>query len=155
MDETYFKKVLLLNYPMLSIDSVNALINISNEILSIAIHGNKKFQDLKNWQILDQYSSSNSIRYHNILVRGAGQSRYNPMRWEGTYSLKNALAKQIEWYDLFIEHTKLGVLLTDIWRPVELFEYSKSIEKFENFGINSVVILFSGGSVIPVKWPWR
>lgn len=151
----YFKKMLLVNYPRLPIESVNALTSISNKLLSIAINGNGKFQDLGSWEILDLYSSSNPNPFRNILVRGAGQSRYNPMKWEGAHNLRNAMSKQMERYDLFAEQIKLGVLLTDIWRPVELYEYSKSIEKFEKTGICSIAILFSGGSAVPIKWPWR
>ena len=150
-----FLKIVLSSYPKLSLESENALANISHEIMNIAIYGNGKFHGLKNWKILDQYSDPISKPSQNILVRGAGQSRYNPMKWEGAYNLKDALARQIEQYDLFSEHMKLGVLLTDIWRPVELYEHAKSIEKFERMGISSIAILFSGGSAIPIKWPWR
>ena len=155
MDKTLFKQMLLSSYPKLSISQVNTLVAISHEILNIAICGNEKYHRLENWSIIDAHTVTPSHHSENILVRGAGQSRYNPMKWERAYNLKDALAKQLEHYDAFKDCTKLGVLLTDIWRPVELYEYAKSIEKFERLGISSVAILFSAQSAIPIKWPWR
>jgi hypothetical protein len=155
MDELIFEKMVLNSYPKLPIESKVALMEISHDILNIAIYGNRKFQSLQNWTILDLHSALHFEVSPYLIVRGAGQSRYNPMKWDGAHKLNDALTKLTEQYVAHSSRIKFGILLTDIWRPVELYEHVKSIEKFEQMGINSIAILFSGGSAIPVKWPWR
>jgi hypothetical protein len=142
-------------YPNLSTSNLAAISNISSNILEIAKHGNEKFSSLQNWSILDCLKSLPMGDTQNILVRGAGQSRYNPMKWEGAFNLKNALTSQISQYQKFPDRLKLGLLVTDIWRPVELYEFIGPIEQFERVGIISIPILVSGHLALPLKWPWR
>ena len=155
MNNSHFEKSLREIYPKLGKHRLDSISLISENILEIATHGSQKFSNLSNWEIIDRNRTTPLSPAKNILVRGAGQSRYNPMKWEGAYNLKEALKAQVSFYENSLGKTELGILVTDIWRPVELYEYINPIEKFERLGIHSIAILVSGNLALPIKWPWR
>ena len=155
MEADLFIKALKNNYPNLTPKKIAAIISILNDIPSIAKFGDSSSQNMNNWFMVSQDLDVKLQSNTTLICRAGGKSRYNPMKWEDAFNLKEGLTHLIRSYSVNQQQISLGILLTDIWRPVELYEYAKQIEKFERLGISSIAILFSGSSVMPIGWPWR
>lgn len=155
MQVSLFTDVLQNNYPNLSAEKIASIISIRDDITSIAQFGRVANGGMANWFIIDERSNPLQISNAGLICRAAGKSRYNPMKWEGAFNLKAGLDNLISHYSHSQQHISLGMLLTDIWRPVELYQYAKEIEKYELMGINTIALLFSGKSITPIGWPWR
>ena len=155
MQVDLFTEVLQNNYPNLSPEKISSIISIYDDITSIAQFGRVANEGMAKWLIIDEGLSPTPTSKAGLICRAAGKSRYNPMKWENAFNLKEGLDNLISYYSENQQHITLGMLLTDIWRPVELYQYAKEIEKYERIGINTIAILFSGSSITPIGWPWR
>jgi hypothetical protein len=71
------------------------------------------------------------------------------------YSLKKALEALINYYSNCLPITKLGVVVTDIWRPSELFAFEPALDFYEAKGIRTIIILKSNGNLHLLNFPWR
>ena len=91
----------------------------------------------------------------NVITLTSDLSNRFPFKWNNAFSLTIGLDNLINYYIKCQGITKLGLLITNVWRPGALFSYFPDIEGFENKGIQSVAILISGNSAIPMPWPWR
>lgn len=155
MQVDLFTNLLHSNYPNLSAEKITAIISIYDDIASVAQFGRVGNEDIANWLIIDEESSPTPTSKAGLICRVGGKSRYNPMKWENAFNLKEGLDNLIRHYSDSQQLISLGMLLTDIWRPVELYQYAKEIEKYERIGINTIAIIFSGRSITPIGLPWR
>jgi hypothetical protein len=107
------------------------------------------------WPIIAPNGNSITLCNRNILAIGADQSTFYKQRWKNSYSLGEASAYLLDYYERCKFITKLGVLLTDVWRPSSLSHWSHIYEMYETMGIQSVALLYSGHQITPIRWPWR
>jgi len=71
------------------------------------------------------------------------------------YSLKKALEVLIDYYSHCLRITKLGVVVTDVWRPSELFAVETALDFYEAQGIPTIIILKSNANLHLLNFPWR
>ena len=71
------------------------------------------------------------------------------------YSLKKALEALIDYYSHCLPITKLGVVVTDVWRPSELFTFEPALDFYEAKGIPTIIILKSNANLHLLNFPWR
>jgi hypothetical protein len=71
------------------------------------------------------------------------------------YSLKKALEALIDYYSHCLPITKLGVVVTDVWRPSELFAFEPALDFYEAKGISTIIILKSNVNLHLLNFPWR
>ena len=91
----------------------------------------------------------------NVMILASDKSNRFTLRWDDAYSLNDALQNLVNYYSNCQGITKLGVLVTNTWSPSKLFSFASQVEHFETKGIQSVAILISGNSALPIAWPWR
>jgi hypothetical protein len=155
MDADLFSKLLINNYQGLTAGKIAKIVSILNDIPSLTGFKSGDITKLNSWMILGEEFDFTLKQNVGVICLAAGKSRYNPMKWENAFNLKQGLGKLIDCYSENHKHISLGLLLTDVWRPVELYEYAKEIEKFERLGVDTIAILLSGNSITPIRWPWR
>jgi hypothetical protein len=151
-----FTPTLLGQYPNLPKDSLTTILELTLEIIANQndIGSSGKYQN--SWSVLSPDSSQAASCSRNVLSIGADQSRWYPKRWKNCYSFDRALHQLVKYYSQCSPITKLGVFLTDCWRPSDLWKYSGVIERYELMGVNSVAILMSNKKhPTPIAWPWR
>jgi len=71
------------------------------------------------------------------------------------YSLKKALKALIDYYSHCLPITKLGVVVTDVWRPSELFTFEPALDFYEAKGTPTIIILKSNANLYLLNFPWR
>ena len=71
------------------------------------------------------------------------------------YSFKKALEALIDYYSRCLRITKLGVIVTDVWRPSELFAVEAALDFYEAKGIRTIIILKSNANLHLLNFPWR
>ena len=71
------------------------------------------------------------------------------------YSLKKALEVLIDYYSHCLRITKLGVVVTVVWRPSELFAVEAALDFYEAKGIPTIIILKSNANLHLLNFPWR
>lgn len=142
-------------HPYLQDTTYSFLSSISNDLNQIAKIGSKSKFIRDDFFIIDQNSKSISTPSPYVIVRCAGFSRYNPMRWEDALNLRDGLKFLIDYYDKHQKLIQFGLLLTDVWRPVELYEFFGPLENFSLNGIMTLPILYSGNTGFPLKLPWH
>jgi len=91
----------------------------------------------------------------NVMVMASDKSNRFSLKSDDVFSLNDALENLINYYTSCQKITKLGVLVTNVWSPSKLFSFNYPIKHFETKGIQSVVILISSNSILPIFWPWR
>jgi hypothetical protein len=155
MDVHLFSKLLTNNCQSLTAEKAAKISSILNDIPSLDMIKRGDKVSIEGWMILGEKYDFTMKHNIGVICLAAGKSRYNPMKWEGAFNLKQGLGNLIACYSENHQHISLGLLLTDVWRPVELYEYAKEIERFECLGINTIAILFSGKSITPIAWPWK
>lgn len=141
--------------PFLQDSAYSFLSSIDHDLNQIAKIGSKCKFSKDNFFILDQNTKSNFTPNPYVVVRCAGFSRYNPMRWEDALNLRDGLKLLIEYYEKHQKIVELGLLLTDVWRPVELYEFFQPIEEFSHRGVLTLPLLYSGNMGFPLKLPWH
>jgi len=156
MNSHIFRDLLKHSYPNLTPENELSILDIFEILQSIS---NPDFNQSENfitdWSILNKNGSSNTACMKNVITLTSDISNRFPLKWNNAFSLTNGLDSLINYYTKCLGITKLGLLVTNVWRPGELFSYCPDIESFENKGIQSVAILISGNSVLPISWPWR
>lgn len=155
MEANLFNEMLQNNYPNLSKGKISLINAILDDIPFIAKIGKGSDKNMEHWSMIGDEFDVPEDKNKVVICRAAGKSRYNPMKWENAFNLKEGLGNLVTFYSKNQQNNLLGILLTDIWRPVELYEYAKEIEKYERLGISSIAILFSGKTMVPIGWPWR
>ena len=70
-------------------------------------------------------------------------------------TLKKALQSLTDYYTNCLPITKLGVLITDVWRPSEIWAFKGALDFYENNGIPTIIILKSNTNVYLLNFPWR
>jgi len=107
------------------------------------------------WPIISPKGNSTGLCSRNVLSIGGDRSSFYKQRWKNVYTLEEASVYLLDYYERCKHITKLGVLLTDVWRPSTLSRWSHVYEMYETIGIQSVALLYSGHQIIPIRWPWR
>uniref|UniRef100_UPI004047966D hypothetical protein n=1 Tax=Polynucleobacter sp. TaxID=2029855 RepID=UPI004047966D len=142
-------------YPDLSVANHNELTALL-ECLRLKLRDHEYFPSTANdWPIISPNKSSSGLCNRNILAIGADKSTFYKQRWKNAYPLEQAYVYLLDYYEKCQNITKLGVLLTDVWRPSVLSRWGDLYEHYENQGIQSVALLYSGGQITPIRWPWR
>jgi hypothetical protein len=96
-----------------------------------------------------------SICSKNILSIGGDRNNFYKQRWKNVHSLDQASVFLLDYYECCKNITKLGVLLTDVWRPSTISRWGHIYEMYESMNIQSVALLYSGQQITPIRWPWR
>jgi hypothetical protein len=151
-----FTQTLQDRYPNLTQDSVTAILELPFEI-NLGQNATSTSGNAQNpWSVLLPDSPHAASCSRNVLSIGADQSRWYPNRWKNCYPFDRALQELVNYYGHCSPIIKLGVFLTDCWRPSSLWKYAGAIESYELMGINSVAILTSNKKhPTPIAWPWR
>jgi hypothetical protein len=71
------------------------------------------------------------------------------------FPLRGGIEAILNYYNDCSSHVRIGVVVTNVWRPFDLLEYSLDIDFFESVGIKTVFVLRSGGQSYPVRPPWK
>jgi len=71
------------------------------------------------------------------------------------YSFKKALEALIDYYSHCLPITKLSVIVTNVWRPSELFAFEPALDFYEAKGIRTIIILKSNTNLHLLNFPWR
>lgn len=147
--------ILTQSYPNLSITNHNELMTLL-ERLQLTLTGRGYHPNPSgDWPIISPNENGSLLCNRNILAIGADKSAFYKMRWKNAYPLEQAYVYLLDYYEKCHNITKLGVLLTDVWRPSVLVRWGDKYERYESQGIQSVALLYSGGQIIPIPWPWR
>ena len=156
MNLKVFSDLLNHSYPNLTADNQAAISSISEIIQGIPIANSEgKPASIPDWVVLNPHGTANNACMNNVMVMASDKSNRFALKWDDAYSLNDALEYLINYYTSCQRITKLGVLVTNVWSPSKLFSFNSQIEHFETRGIQSVVILVSGNSALPISWPWR
>lgn len=142
-------------YPDLTVANHNELSTLLERLkITLADYGYFP-NSVSDWPIIFPNGNSSMLCNRNILAIGADKSTFYKQRWKNAYPLEQAYVYLLDYYERCQNITKLGVLLTDVWRPSVLRRWGDLYEHFENQGIQSVALLYSGQQVTPIRWPWR
>ena len=151
-----FTQTLQDRYPNLTKESITAILELPFEIMTDQNDAGSCGNTLNPWSVLQPNSPQAISCSRNVLSIGADQSRWYPNRWKNCYPFDQAMHELVNYYSHCSPITKLGVFLTDCWRPSVLWKYAGAIESYELMGINSVAILTSNKKhPTPMAWPWR
>jgi len=107
------------------------------------------------WPIISPIVNIGGACSKKILAIGGDKSNRYKQRWKNVYSLEEASIYLLDYYECCKHITRLGVLLTDVWRPSTLIRWGHIYEMYESIGIQSVALLYSGHQITPIRWPWR
>ncbi|QWD02854.1 hypothetical protein G6671_03910 [Polynucleobacter paneuropaeus] len=142
-------------YPNLTVANNNELRALLEHLqMTLIDHGNFP-SHANDWPIIEPSGNSSPLCSRNILSIGGDKSSFYKQRWKNVYSLEEASVYLLDYYERCKHITKLGVLLTDVWRPSTLSRWSHIYEMYEAMGIQSVALLYSGHQITPIRWPWR
>ena len=83
------------------------------------------------------------------------RNNFYKQRWKNVHTLDQASVFLLDYYECCKDITKLGVLLSDVWRPSSISRWGHIYEMYEGMGIQSVALLYSGQQITPIRWPWR
>jgi hypothetical protein len=156
MSPRLFDDLLKHSYPNLTADNlvaISSIVEIIQKIPSCGSEGGS--HSMPDWIILNPHGLPNDACIKNVMVLASDRSNRFPLRWEDAYTLHDALENLFNYYTKCQIITKFGVLVTNVWSPSKLFSFASQVEHFEAKGIQTVVILVSGNSALPVSWPWR
>ena len=107
------------------------------------------------WPIISPNGISSGVCSKKILAVGGDKSNFYKQRWKKAHTLEEASVYLLDYYERCKHITKLGVLLTDVWRPSTLIRLGHIYEMYETMGIQSVALLYSAHQITPIRWPWR
>lgn len=156
MNPKLFSDLLNHSYPNLTSENQTSILSITEAIQKNLNTNNENGPtSLPNWAVLKPHGIPSNACMKNVMVMASDKSNRFNLRWDDAYSLNDALENLINYYATCPNITKLGVLITNVWSPSKLSSFSSQIEHFEAAGIQSVVILISGNSALPISWPWR
>lgn len=142
-------------YPNLTVANHNDLATLMGRLQITAVdHGSFPNGD-SDWPTISPEGNSTGLCNRNILSIGGDRSSFYKQRWKNVYTLDEASVYLLDYYERCKYITKLGVLLTDVWRPSTLNRWGHIYEMYETIGIQSVALLYSGHQIIPIRWPWR
>jgi hypothetical protein len=151
-----FTQILQDRYPNLPQDSLTAILELPFDLRANQIASGSSGNSQHHWSVLLPDSPKATACMRNVLTIGSDQSRWYPNRWKNCYAFDQALDELINYYTYCSAITRLGVFLTDCWRPSTLWKFAGAIESYELMGINSVAILTSNKKYpTPIAWPWR
>ncbi len=142
-------------YPDLTIANYNELIALLERLQITPINYGNLSSSSSDWPVILPNGVSSGVCSKNILAIGADKSTFFKQRWKNAYPFEKACVYLLDYYKKCQNITKLGVLLTDVWRPSVLSRWGEVYEHFENQGIQSVALLYSGSQITPIRWPWR
>jgi len=142
-------------YPNLTKDNHQARDDLFQHLNPETLNDSKQIELTNVWPIISPTGNSNGMCSRNILSIGGDRSSFYKQRWKNVYSLEEASVYLLDYYERCKHITKLGVLLTDVWRPSTLSRWGHLYEMYETMGIQSVALLYSGHQITPIRWPWR
>lgn len=142
-------------YPNLTLANYNELATLLEKLYMTAVDHGCFANATSDWPVISPKGNSNGACSRNILSIGGDRSSFYKQRWKNVYTLEEASVYLLDYYERCKHITKLGVLLTDVWRPSTLSRWSHVFEKYETIGIQSVALLYSGHQISPIRWPWR
>jgi hypothetical protein len=142
-------------YPNLTPTNHKELVTLLESLHMTVIDQGSFPSAASDWPIISPKGNSNSVCNRNVLSIGGDKSSFYKQRWQNVYTLEEASVYLLDYYERCKHITKLGVLLTDVWRPSTLSRWSHIYEMYETMGIQSVALLYSGHQITPIRWPWR
>jgi hypothetical protein len=161
MDRDLFKKLLKASYPNLSDENFSSIIDIQ-EILDADDFSSSLTNSCaatRNWNIISEDKHQQLSCSRSVLTIGGDVSvrLRGDLRLPNALSVKNAMSELFDYYKKCQNICKLGVLITDCWRPSEMLQhhFDQNIEANEILGIQTIAILKSSGKLYPITWPWR
>lgn len=156
MNPNLFKELLSDAYPKLDAENIREVMYIFETVLT-SVDGERHSGPsvLPDWIVLNPEAYPNAACARNVLVTASDKSNRFHFRLKNSYKLKNAMETLLNYYEICQHTTKLGILLTNVWRPGELSLYASEIDAFDSRGMQSVALMVSGKSVLPVCWPWK
>lgn len=142
-------------YPNLTAANHNELATLLEGLQMTMIDRRLFPNTTSDWPIITPNGNSPALCNRNILSIGADKSTFYKQRWKNAHTLEEASVYLLDYYERCKHITKLGVLLTDVWRPSTLSRWGHIYEMHETMGIQSVALLYSGHQIAPIRWPWR
>lgn len=142
-------------YPNLTVANHNELVTLLERLQITLVDHGYILDSASDWPIISPEGTSNLVCSRNIMAIGADKSTFFQQRLKNAYTLEQANIYLLDYYEKCKNVTKLGVLLTDVWRPSVLSRWADVFEMYESLGIQSVALLYSGQQITPIRWPWR
>ena len=143
-----------LAYPELTPNNQSELNKLLEDLRGFPNTKDSKVEN-PNWPTISPDGNSSGICSRNVLAIGGDKNNFYKQRRKNVYSLEEASVYLLDYYERCKRITKLGVLLTDVWRPSTLSRWGHIYEMYETMGIQSVALLYSGHRITPIRWPWR
>jgi hypothetical protein len=161
MNNDLFKELLKASYPNLTNEDISSILAIEEILNSVDFPKNlmSSNNSKSNWNIISNNKHQQLSCSRNVLAIGGDISKRlpNSLRLPNALSVSKAMHELFSYYQSCSKICKLGILLTDCWRPSEMLKYQfdQYIEANEQLGIKTVAILKSSGKLYPITWPWR
>jgi hypothetical protein len=161
MHSDLFKQLLKVSYPNLTDENLSSVMDIQ-EILNLhdfPSNLTNSSNSSPSWNVISDDKRQQSICSRNVLAIGGDVSARlrRDLRLPNALSVSNAMNELFAYYKRCQKLCKLGVLITDCWRPSEMLQhhFEQHIETNELLGIQTIAILKSSGNLYPITWPWR
>ncbi len=71
------------------------------------------------------------------------------------FPLRGGIESLLDYYNQCSGNVRLGIVITNVWRPFDLLEYSLDLDYFESYGIKTIFILRCGSKSYPLQAPWK
>jgi hypothetical protein len=155
MNPNLFKGLLHHSYPNLTIENQNSILT-TYEMVQKIISSSSESSSIQapDWVVLSPSGNPPNACVRNMMTLASDRNRF-ALQWRDSYRLTDAIEAMLAYYKVCGEITKLGVLVTNVWRPGELSRYRMDIENYEANGTQTIAILISGNSALPISWHWR
>lgn len=102
------------------------------------------------WAVIDPSTTHSKCR-RNVVAFAIEKKD-----WREGLGLTEALTGLVDYYSRCIGTVKLGLLITDVWRPFEIRQFRHDLELHRrNHGVRSVPFLWSGRHCLPLVWTWQ
>jgi hypothetical protein len=141
-------------YPKLTVQNQFELNKLLTELSQQSPSLSTQILDNLDWSKISPNGNSDGLCSRNALAIGADKSRFYKDCLKNSYTLEQSSIYLLDYYERCKHITKLGVLLTDVWRPGTLSRWSHIYEMYDTMGIQSVALLYSGHQITPIRWPW-
>lgn len=71
------------------------------------------------------------------------------------FPLRGGIESLLDYYNQCTGNVRLGIVITNVWRPFDLLEYSLDLDYSEFYGIQTIFILRCGSQSYPLQAPWK
>jgi hypothetical protein len=159
IDTDLFRKVLKRSYPELSSEELLAVSEILDCFADIICDSGNPDYLSGMWAVVrpaDRNQGSKSLVCpQRVVIPASDKNKHFPYSWKNAFDFESAIKTLLDVYERCYAITTLGLIVTNVWRPSVICKYRGVLESFLQRNQKTVVLLSSGGSLLPVSLPWQ